>query len=86
MQLGKVVGRAVATCRHRSLAGQKLLVVQPLLADGRSPDGEVQLAVDCVGAGTGQTVMITSDGRYLRERVGDETTPLRWSIIGIRDA
>lgn len=86
MQLGKVVGSAVATCRHVSLAGQKLLVVQPLLADGRSPDGDPQLAVDCVGAGVGQVVMITSDGRYLRERVRDENTPLRWSIIGIRDA
>lgn len=86
MQLGKVLGNAVATCRHRSLVGQKLLVVQPLLADGRSPDGDPQLAVDCVGAGVGQTVMITSDGRYIRERVRDERTPLRWSIIGIRDA
>lgn len=86
MQLGKVVGTAIATCRHRSLAGQKLLVVQPLLADGRLPDGDPQLAVDCVGAGVGQTVMITSDGRFVREQVGDENTPLRWSIIGIRDA
>jgi ethanolamine utilization protein EutN len=85
VQLGRVVGNAVATCRHRSLAGQKLLLVQPLLADGRTPDGDPQLAVDCVGAGVGQAVMITSDGRYVRERVGDESTPLRWSIVGIRD-
>jgi microcompartment protein CcmK/EutM len=55
------------------------------LADGRTPDGDPQLAVDCVGAGVGQAVMITSDGRYVRERVGDESTPLRWSIVGIRD-
>lgn len=85
MQLGKVVGSATATQRHRSLAGQKLLIVQPLLADGRSPDGDPQLAVDCVGAGAGQVVMITSDGRFLRELVQDDTTPLRWSIIGMRD-
>ena len=46
MQLGLVVGTATATRKHASLAGVKLLVVQALLADGESPDGEPVLAVD----------------------------------------
>ncbi|HVU89679.1 MAG TPA: EutN/CcmL family microcompartment protein [Pirellulales bacterium] len=83
MQLGLVVGTATATRRHASLSGVKLLVVQTLLADGQSPDGEPVLAADQLGAGVGETVMITSDGKYTREMLGDETTPVRWCVIGI---
>jgi ethanolamine utilization protein EutN len=68
------------------MRGQKLLVVQPLLADGRTPDGDPQIAVDAVGAGKGQTVMISSDGRFMREVLNAEATPVRWSVIGISDA
>ena len=74
-----------ATCKHPSLQGQKLLVVQPLLAGG-APDGDPLVAVDDVGAGCGETVMISSDGRYARELVQTDETPLRWTVIGIRDA
>jgi Carbon dioxide concentrating mechanism/carboxysome shell protein len=68
------------------MRGQKLLVVQPLLAGGRTPDGDPQIAVDAVGAGKGQTVMISSDGRFMREVLNAEATPVRWSVIGISDA
>ena len=86
MQAGLVVGTATSTVKHATLRGQKLLVVQPLLADGRGPDGDPQIAVDAVGAGRGETVMITSDGRFVRELVKHENTPIRWSVIGIADA
>jgi ethanolamine utilization protein EutN len=85
MQLGLVVGNAVSTVKHVSLQGTKLLVVQPLLADGQTPDGDPQLCVDTVGAGTGETVLITSDGRFAREFLKSETTPSRWSVIGTKD-
>ena len=58
MQLGLVVGTATATARHPSMRGWKLLVVQPLMADGRRPDGDPQLAIDNLGAGVGESVMI----------------------------
>ena len=64
--------------------GCKLLVVQPQLTDGR-PDGDPLLAVDGVGAGVGEEVMITSDGRGAREMLGHEATPVRWTIIGSCD-
>ena len=60
MQLGLVVGTATSTVKHATMRGQKLLVVQPLLADNRSSDGDPQIAVDAVGAGPGQRVMISS--------------------------
>jgi ethanolamine utilization protein EutN len=85
MQLALVIGNATATVKHASMEGRKLLIVQPLLADGVSPDGEPLLTVDGVGAGRGDTVMITSDGRGARAMVGSDTTPVRWTVIGIRD-
>lgn len=86
MQLGLVVGTATSTVKHATLRGQKMLVVQPLMADGRKPDGDPQIAVDAVGAGPGERVMITSDGKFVREVVKQENTPIRWSVIGIADA
>jgi ethanolamine utilization protein EutN len=85
VQLGLVVGTATATRKHPSMAGVKLLVVQALLADGRTPDGEPILAADRLGAGRGETVIISSDGRFTRELLKDDTTPVRWSVIGIKN-
>ena len=85
MQLALVVGTATSTVKHSTMRGQKLLVVQPLLADGQGADGDPQVAVDAVGAGRGERVMITSDGKYMREILKTEATPVRWSVIGISD-
>ena len=85
MQVGLVVGTATATIKHPTMLGQKLLVVQPLLADGRAPDGDPQIAVDAVGAGRGERVLISSDGRYMREMLKADATPVRWSVVGIVD-
>ena len=85
MQLAFVVGTATSTIKHATMRGQKLLVVQPLMADGKAADGDPQVAVDAVGAGKGQRVMITSDGKYMREILKTEATPVRWSVIGISD-
>ena len=53
---------------------------------GRDPaDGDPVLAVDGVGAGVGETVIITSDGRGARELLGVDATPVRWTTIGIKD-
>jgi ethanolamine utilization protein EutN len=85
MLLGMVIGTATSTIRHASLAGWKLLVVQPLAADGTSPDGDPVLAIDSVGAGLGNEVIITSDGKGTRELMKSDTTPVRWSVMGIHD-
>jgi ethanolamine utilization protein EutN len=85
MQLATVIGTATATVKHASMQGTKLLVVQPRRSDGRTADGDPVLAVDAVGAGSGETVMITSDGRFAREYLNTEATPVRWTVIGIED-
>jgi len=85
MQLASVVGTATSTIKHASMEGWKLLLVQPRMVDGKSPDGDPVLAVDGIGAGKGETVMITSDGRFTRELLNAKATPVRWSVVGIVD-
>ena len=79
-----VEGSAVATIAHRSMKGWKLLVVQPLDHHGGA-DGDPLLAIDMLGAGHGMKVLISNDGRGAREMVGDTTSPVRWSVVGILD-
>jgi ethanolamine utilization protein EutN len=85
MLLGRVMGSATATVKHPSMEGWKLLLVMALQADGREIEGDPILVIDPVGAGRGEMVVITSDGRGARELVGADQTPVRWSVLGIRD-
>ncbi len=85
MLWGKVVGTAVSSVKHASMDRQKLLIVQPLMADGRRADGDPLIAVDTVGAGFGEVVVLTSDGRFAREWLHADATPVRWAVIGIED-
>jgi microcompartment protein CcmK/EutM len=85
MQAGLVVGTANSTVKHSSLQGWKMLVVQFYGADGRTPDGEPVIAVDSLGAGKGETVLLSSDGKGTRALLKNDTTPVRWSVIGIQD-
>jgi ethanolamine utilization protein EutN len=86
MQLGRVVGTATSTVRHPTLAGWKLLLVQILAPDGKSPDGEPILAIDRLGAGKQDLVVVTNDGKATREMIGSDNTPARWSVLGIKDS
>jgi ethanolamine utilization protein EutN len=85
MYTGRVVGHATATVKHPSMEGAKLLLVMALQADGRSIEGDPILVVDTLGAGIGEEVMVTSDGIGARELLGSNTSPVRWSVLGIRD-
>ena len=85
MQLGRVVGTATSTKKHASMEGQKLLVVQLVAGDRCTPDGEPVIAVDKLGAGRGDLVIVTSDGKTTRELLKSNTTPVRWSVLGIED-
>jgi ethanolamine utilization protein EutN len=85
MYYGRVVGSATATLKHPSMEGYKLLLVMALQADGRSIEGDPILVVDTLGAGRGEKVMITSDGIGARELLGDNTSPVRWTVLGIAD-
>ena len=84
MQLAVVRGRATSTVKHRSLNGSKLLVCQ-FLDRGRQMTGDPILAVDRLGAGAGDHVVLTSDGIGLRQLLNDDNSPVRWWTLGIVD-
>ncbi|HEV3260354.1 MAG TPA: EutN/CcmL family microcompartment protein [Gemmataceae bacterium] len=84
MQQGRVVGQAVSTVKHPSLSGWRLLLVQPLGTAGE-PDGEPLLAIDMLGAGNTDCVILSNDGAGAREMVGVRNSPVRWMVLGICD-
>lgn len=84
MYTALVLGNATSTVKHKSLAQLRLLIVQPLSLDG-SPDGVPLVAVDHLGAGFGDRVMLTSDGAAVRELFGVENSPIRWTVLGLID-
>ncbi len=85
MYYGRVVGSATATVKHPSMEGSKLLLVMALEADGRTPEGDPILVVERLGAGHDDEVIVTSDGMATRELLKSNTSPVRWSVLGIPD-
>lgn len=84
MQFGRVLGTATSTVKHPTFRGERLLVVQ-LEGEGGRPDGEPVLAFDRLGAGRGDRVLVTNDGRALQDLIGRDT-PGRWSVMGLPDS
>jgi microcompartment protein CcmK/EutM len=84
MFLARVEGNVVATRKHPSLEGWRLVICQPIGAEGQA-EGSPQVAIDSHGAGMHQEVVISSDGSAARKAVGDDKSPVRWLIIGIVD-
>lgn len=84
MQIARVTGTVVATQKHRKFEGAKLLLVQPLNLDD-SPHGTAVLAVDGVGAGVREKVLIVLEGRAAGEALGRKAAPVDAAIVGIVD-
>jgi microcompartment protein CcmK/EutM len=84
MQLARVVGNVVATQKHPKFEGAKLLLVQPIGLDDM-PRGTALLAVDSVGAGVDEKVLVVIEGRAAGEALGRKVAPLDAAIIGIVD-
>ena len=84
MQIARVVGTVVATQKHRAFEGAKLLLVQPVALDD-SPRGTPLLAIDSVGAGVHEKVLIVIEGRAAGEALGRKAAPVDAAIIGIID-
>ena len=80
----RVIGHVVATSKHPSLEGKKILVVEPLEGKG-DPTEAMQLAIDGVGAGLGSEVIVTESGAAGRQVTGVEYPPVRSVIVGIVD-
>jgi ethanolamine utilization protein EutN len=85
MILGRVVGQAVSSHKRPQFAGAKLLLVQPERPDGAA-FGATLLAVDSVGAGVSERVLVVIEGRAAGEALGRKGAPVDAAIIGIVDA
>jgi microcompartment protein CcmK/EutM len=66
------------------MQGWKLLLVQPLTPDGKE-DGEPLLAIDSMGAGSRDQVIISNDGAGARQLMDRKDSPVRWFVMGIQD-
>ena len=84
MELGKVVGTVVATVKDRKLEGRKLLLVG-LVDPELQPIKSHLIAVDTVGAGVGELVIVVR-GSSARQAKNMDVVPTDTSIIGIIDA
>jgi microcompartment protein CcmK/EutM len=85
MQLARVVGTVVSTQKHRKFEGAKLLLVQPITLDDK-PRGTALLAVDSVGAGVHERVLIVIEGRAAADALGRPGAPVDAAVIGIVDS
>lgn len=83
MWVGKVIGTLVATPKNDSLTGCKLLVVQPSRLGNCAP-GKIVVAVDTIGAGTGENVLVV-DGSSARHVTGNSYSAVDAAIVGIID-
>jgi len=84
MLIARVVGEIVSTHKHPSHEGRSLLVVQPLNLDG-SNRGDAVVALDAVGAGIGDRVLLATDGYSAMTSVGKLQAPIDMAAIGIID-
>lgn len=84
MLIARVIGTVVSTQKHRKFAGATLLLVQPLNLDDTAR-GAAFMAIDGVGAGVYEKVLVVLEGRAAGEALGKKAAPVDAAIIGIID-
>ncbi len=82
MKIGKIVGTVVSTRKQDSLVGSKFMEVN-VIENGKQTDN-FMIAVDSVGAGIGETVLITT-GSSARLALKNTESPVDAVIVGIVD-
>ena len=86
MKIGRVSGTVVSTIQSPVYRARRLLICDLLDERGESATGDYLIAVDSVGAGAGETVLILDEGNSARQVVDFEEGPIRAVIVGIVDA
>jgi ethanolamine utilization protein EutN len=83
MHLARVVGTVVATMKNETLEGRKLLIIQPIDSQ-RQDTGKTMIAIDAIGAGTGETVFWCR-GKEASFPFDPRQVPTDCTIVGIVD-
>lgn len=84
MRLARIKGYVTSTVKHSSFSGCRLLIAQPVNAEDQA-EGDPQVAIDELGAGLHQKVLICSDGSYARGYLEDSHSPARWWVMALVD-
>lgn len=84
MKLALILGKAVSSEKHATFDRQKTLVCQSLDLDLK-PQGRSFIAIDSVGAGEGEVVLVIQEGRSVRDFTGNPAAATRTMIVGIVD-
>lgn len=84
MNLCRVEGNLTATRKHSSFQGWRFLICQPIGPDGQ-PEGSPVVAIDGLGAGLHERVLISTDGMAARLAVNDPKSPARMMVVAIVD-
>ncbi|MEJ2086378.1 MAG: EutN/CcmL family microcompartment protein [Acidobacteriota bacterium] len=85
MKIGRVYGSVVATIHTPALSARRLLLCELLDAQGEALQGGYTIAVDSVGAGAGEVVLILDEGNSARQVLDYPDAPVRAVIVGIVD-
>ena len=90
MFIAKVTGSIVSTQKTPALVGHKLLVVEPYRVDAETrqslvPTGRTFVAVDTLGAGEDEFVLITQ-GSSARLTPETKNLPIDAVVVGILDS
>ncbi|HID56225.1 TPA: ethanolamine utilization protein EutN [Candidatus Poribacteria bacterium] len=85
MFVAKVIGKVVSVAKHNAYGSRKLLLVQPVDPHTMEPKGRSTIAVDYVGAGEGDIVIVGAGPGVAREVFKLDCAPIRELVMGIVD-
>ena len=78
MILGRVIGEIHGTIKHKFYEGKRMLVIE-------KPNGDYLIALDSVGSGAGETVLVLDEGNGARQVFDSADAPVRSVVVGIVD-
>ena len=84
MIFARITGSVVSTIHHTIVDGRRLLLAEVLDMDGE-PTGDYLIAMDVVGAGMGETVLVLDEGNGARQVLEDANAPIRSVVVAIVD-
>ena len=84
MLIARVTGTVVSTNKAEKLTGLKMLIVQPVDIKTMKEKGDLAVAIDAVGAGAGEIVMLVA-GSSSRQTVITDNKPVDMTIVAIID-
>ncbi|MGD9264503.1 MAG: EutN/CcmL family microcompartment protein [Lysobacterales bacterium] len=84
MIFARITGSVVSTIHHPIVDGRKLLLAERLDLDGK-PTGGYVIAMDAIGAGMGETVLVLDEGNGARQVLEDDSAPIRSVVVAIVD-